>query len=69
MADGLSNREKAVLRLLAWGFTNKEVADKLSISVKTVDTYRVRLAWKRGLKSRAALVAYAVEHRCFRRKP
>jgi DNA-binding NarL/FixJ family response regulator len=56
----LSDREQEVLRLVAWGFSNKEVANELEVSVKTVETYRVRIAEKLGLRSRAQLVQYAL---------
>ncbi|MGD0815953.1 MAG: response regulator transcription factor [Verrucomicrobiota bacterium] len=56
----LSEREKEVLRLVAWGYSNKEAADKLNVSVKTVETYRVRIAEKLGLRSRTELVKYAL---------
>jgi DNA-binding NarL/FixJ family response regulator len=56
----LSDREKDVLSLIAWGCSNKEAADKLDVSVKTVETYRVRIAEKFGLRSRTELVKYAL---------
>jgi DNA-binding NarL/FixJ family response regulator len=56
----LSEREKEVLSLIAWGYSNKEAADKLKVSVKTVETYRVRIAEKLGLRSRTQLVKYAL---------
>ncbi len=56
----LSQREQDVLTLLAWGFSNKEAAAKLNLSVKTVETYRVRIAEKLGLRSRTAIVQYAL---------
>jgi len=56
----LSDREKEVLSLIAWGCSNKEAADKLDVSVKTVETYRVRIAEKLGLRSRTDLVKYAL---------
>jgi two-component system, NarL family, response regulator NreC len=56
----LSEREKEVLSLIAWGYANKEAADKLKVSVKTVETYRLRIAEKLGLRSRAQLVKYAL---------
>jgi DNA-binding NarL/FixJ family response regulator len=56
----LSEREKEVLGLIAWGYSNKEAADKLGVSVKTVETYRVRIAEKLGLRSRTQLVRYAL---------
>jgi two-component system response regulator NreC len=55
----LSDREREVLRWVARGYTNQEVAEKLMLSVKTVETYRWRGTTKLGLKSRAALVRYA----------
>jgi DNA-binding NarL/FixJ family response regulator len=56
----LSPREKEVLRLLALGYTNRQIADQFSISVKTVGTYRTRLMAKLRLESRPALVRYAL---------
>jgi two-component system response regulator NreC len=60
--DRLSPREAEVLRHLALGYTNKEVADRLSIGVKSVETYRARLSEKLGLTRRAELVRYALEN-------
>ena len=56
----LSKREQEVLRLLALGHTHKEIAQTLGVSVKTVETYRARVAEKLALKSRADLVRYAL---------
>jgi DNA-binding NarL/FixJ family response regulator len=58
----LSEREKEVLILLAWGYSNKEIADKLRLSTKTVETYRVRISEKLGLRSRTQIVQYALRH-------
>lgn len=58
--DLLSQREREVLRLVALGYTNQQVADQLFLSVKTVETYRERVMNKLGLQSRAALVRYAL---------
>jgi two-component system response regulator NreC len=58
--DTLSEREREVLRLVAQGHTNEEIADRLFISAKTVATYRARLMEKLGLKTRADLVRYAL---------
>jgi DNA-binding NarL/FixJ family response regulator len=57
----LSPREREVLILLARGHTNQEIANKLFLSVKTVETYRARIADKLGLRTRADLVRYALE--------
>ena len=60
--DLLSRREKEVLRLLALGDTNREIAEKLFLSVRTIETYRARLMEKLDLKSRGALVRFALRH-------
>ena len=57
----LSRREREVLRLLAQGHSNKQIADRIRVSVKTVETYRTRLKQKLGLKERAELYRFAVE--------
>ncbi len=57
----LSEREHAVLRLVALGHTNQEIADQLALSVKTVECYRARGIELLGLASRAALVRYAMQ--------
>ncbi|MEK6279302.1 MAG: response regulator transcription factor [Acidobacteriota bacterium] len=56
----LSERETQVLRLVAWGSSNKEIGAKLKISVKTVETYKVRLMGKLDLRSRVDMVRYAL---------
>jgi two-component system response regulator NreC len=56
----LSEREKEVLIQLAWGYSNKEIAARLRLSVKTVETYKVRIAEKLGLRSRNEIVQYAM---------
>lgn len=58
--ESLSEREREVLKFLALGHTAKEVADKLSLSPKTVETYRTRIMEKLNLHSRADLVQYAL---------
>ena len=58
--DLLSQREKEVLRLVALGYTNRQIADQLVLSVKTIETYRARLMDKLSLRSRSALVRYAL---------
>lgn len=64
-AQGLSDRELEVLRRLASGRTISEIAAELSLSVKTVSTYRARMLEKLGLRSTNDLVRYAVEQRLF----
>ena len=56
----LSEREAEVLRLTAWGHSNKEIANRLDISVKTVETYKARLVEKLQLTSRTEIVRYAL---------
>ena len=56
-----SERESEVLRLIARGYTNKEIAGQLSVSVKTVETYKSRAMEKLGLRSRVDIVRYAGE--------
>jgi two-component system, NarL family, response regulator NreC len=60
--EALSEREQEVLRLVALGHTSAEIAERLSLSVKTVETYRARGMEKLGLRSRAALVRFALAH-------
>lgn len=59
--DDLSEREQQVVRGVAWGYTNREIAERLHLSTKTVETYRARGMAKLGLRSRAQLVEYAVQ--------
>ncbi|MCI0478233.1 MAG: LuxR C-terminal-related transcriptional regulator, partial [Anaerolineales bacterium] len=58
--DGLTEREQEVLKLIADGLSNQEVADKLVISVKTVERHRANILAKLGLHSRTELVKYAI---------
>lgn len=59
-AAPLSERETEVLRLLAAGYSNKEIAAALLIGIKSVETYKARLMEKLGLRSRAEIVRYAL---------
>lgn len=58
--DGLSDREKEVVRLVAEGHINKEIAEKLCISVNTVITHRKNIASKLGIKSASGLSLWAM---------
>lgn len=60
--ETLSNRELLVLRLIASGKTIKEISGDLSLSVKTVATYRSRIAEKMGLSTNVELTRYAMQH-------
>lgn len=59
--EQLSEREQEVLQFLAQGFTNQAIADRLHLSVKTVESYRARLLTKLRMKSRAELTQFAIE--------
>ena len=61
-SDPLSDREREVLRLLALGHTNQEIAKMLYISVRTAETHRAHIMQKLRLSSRAELVRYALEN-------
>ncbi len=61
-ADPLSEREREVLRLLALGHTNQEIARMLYISVRTAETHRAHIMQKLRLDTRASLVRYALDH-------
>ncbi len=59
----LTLREMDVLRLIVQGYTNRQIAEELKLSVRTVEGYRANLTEKLGLHSRAELVRYAREHK------
>jgi two-component system, NarL family, invasion response regulator UvrY len=61
--DSLSNRELQVLRRLAMGHTNHEIAEAYGISTKTVDTYRLRLLKKLNLRNNAELSRFAIQNK------
>ena len=56
----LSGREEEVLRLIAWGYANKEIAARLDISVRTIEVYKTRAMEKMGMKNRIDIVRYAL---------
>jgi len=61
-ADPLTDREHEVLRLLALGHTNQEIAQMLFLSVRTAETHRARIMQKLRISTRADLVRYAIDH-------
>ncbi len=61
--DSLSTRELQVLRRLALGHTNREIASAYNISIKTVDTYRFRLLKKLNLRNNAELSRFAIQNK------
>lgn len=62
LVEPLTARETEVLRLIALGYTNQQVADELVISVRTVESHRANILAKLGATSRVDLVRYAREH-------
>lgn len=59
----LTTRELEILQLLARGHTNKEISEKIYLSIKTVEAHRSKIYAKLGFKTRADLVAYAIRHK------
>jgi two-component system response regulator NreC len=59
--DGLTEREVEILRLIALGHTNTEIAERLYLSVRTVESHRSHLQQKLGRTTRAELVQYALD--------
>jgi DNA-binding NarL/FixJ family response regulator len=64
--ETLTPRELEVLSLVAQGYTNRQIADRLKLSVRTVESHRANLMDKLDLHSRVELVRYATEHGLFR---
>lgn len=60
--EALSPRETETLRLIAQGFSNKEIARRIDVSVKSVETYKARAAEKLGLRTRAEIIRYGAAH-------
>jgi two-component system response regulator NreC len=60
--DGLSDREREVMKLIAQGLRTREIAEKLSVSHKTVEKHRTNLMRKLGLRTAAAVAAYAISN-------
>ena len=58
--ESVSDREEEVLRLIARGYTNREIAGQLDVSIKTVETHKARAMEKLGVDSRAGIVAHAI---------
>lgn len=65
--DSLSDREQEVLKMVALGHTSAEIAEQLNLSAKTVETYRARGMEKLGLRTRAALVKFALQEGLIKR--
>ena len=60
--DDLTDREREILRLIALGYTNQEIAGQLFLSVRTIEAHRRHILDKLRLSTRAELVRYALEH-------
>ncbi len=65
-AQQLTTRELEIVRLLAHGYTNREIAEQLFLSAKTVEAHRSKIYSKLGIKTRAELVDYAIQHKLMR---
>jgi DNA-binding CsgD family transcriptional regulator len=61
-ADGLTLREVEILRLVSAGMTNRQAAERLGLSIRTVDAHLRSIYAKLGIKTRSAATRYAVEH-------
>jgi two-component system, NarL family, response regulator NreC len=61
-AESLTSREKEILKLIVDGFTNRQIGERLVISIRTVEGHRANISDKLGLHSRVELVRYAREH-------
>jgi len=59
----LTYREKHVFKLIALGFSGKEIAEKLCLSTSTIDTYRTRILAKMKFKNNAELIRYAIKQK------
>jgi two-component system response regulator NreC len=59
-AKGLSQREEQVLRMVAWGYSNKEIAAELELSVKTVETHKAKGMHRLGVQTRIDIVRFAL---------
>ena len=60
--DGLTLRERDIVRLVALGHTNREIAHRLVLSVRTVETHRSRIYTRLGVSTRAQLIRWALDH-------
>ncbi len=67
MTERLAPREQQVVTMLAYGYTNGEVAERLVMSVRTAEGHRAHAMAKLGIHSRAELVTWALEHELLRR--
>ncbi len=62
LPDTLTAREQEVLKLIVQGYTNRQIADELTISIRTVEGHRANLTDKLGIRSRVELLRYAKDH-------
>jgi two-component system response regulator NreC len=63
--DDLTPRQREIVRSIAWGFTSQEIADKMHLSVRTIEAHRAKIFRKLNLSSRAELVRFAYENGLF----
>lgn len=57
----MSNREKEVLKFVGLGYTNKQIAEQLVVSIKTIESHKARIREKLNVSHRSDLVKYAIE--------
>jgi DNA-binding NarL/FixJ family response regulator len=57
----LSKREVEVVRLIALGYSNKEIADELDISIRTVESHKVHIVQKTGMRARSEVTRFAID--------
>jgi DNA-binding NarL/FixJ family response regulator len=63
--EDLTSQQREIVRSIAWGFTSQEIADKIHLSVRTVESHRSKIFRKLGLSSRAELVRFAYDNGLF----
>ncbi len=68
LEDLLTEREQEVFHLIALGYSNSQMAEKLCLAVRTVETHRWRIMHKLDLRSRSAVVRYAIDHGYLKRE-
>jgi two-component system response regulator NreC len=63
--EDLTSQQREIVRSIAWGFTSQEIADKIHLSVRTVESHRSKIFRNLGLSSRAELVRFAYDNGLF----
>jgi DNA-binding NarL/FixJ family response regulator len=68
-SDGLTNREREILQLIAEGYSNQQIGELLCVSVKTVEAHKAHMVAKLNLKGSAALTRYAIHRELMQAEP